>query len=929
MSLGKLLVVIGAKTSEFEQAMRNVNKQMRSAERDFKGLAQMGRRLESAGKKMAIGITLPFAAAGGAALKFAMDAVESENLFEVSMGNMATASREWSDQLSDALGLNEYELRRNVGTFNVMLDSMGMGEQASYDMAKGLTQLSYDMSSFYNLKPEEAFQKLQSGISGEIEPLKRLGIIVNDTTIKAYAYQNGIAKVGEELSEQQKVLARYGVIMDATSKAQGDMARTAESPANKLRVLTERAKELAVDLGTVLIPMFEKSVTVASKVVTWFSNLSEGQKKTIITVGMLVAAIGPALLILSQMARAVIALSAAKKVLAVSTIGQKLIPAISKLGKALTFLTANPVGIAIMAIAGLAAVGIYVYKNWDTLKVKLLAIWDVIAAGAENAGIKIGTTWNVVKLAVYKSVGGMLDAVAPLLKWLPGAVTRGFETMRIGIKTKVADAEANLQSLSERAENNEERMRAALEGVGAAFERTGGTVTDETAGMAYQSTGDITAMGTGLQGLQKKMKDTGDAAKNLRQEAEKALADATRTLDNFGRQALDALRARYQEEERIQVEALDKELDNQRRATAEKLKMYDEEYNAKLKLLDEESAAAVAAVQGQIDGINAQTDAEEKALREQEHQKQVAELQKRLDEAETAEEREKIQEDLAKVLASRERELLLESRRQQIEALREQIEAIRAQAEEKRAALKQDYEDKKKAEEDMLKATTDRLEEETKALKKHYEELTREEALQAEIREKMIEGQQDEIIALLDGYNKNWRDQGQSFGESLIEGLNSTKGTVEAAVADMLALVGRAQAAAAKLANTATTLVGQTHTVETGDTLGAIAAKYGTTVDSLARTNNIQNVNLIRPGQEIKIPGLAGGGRVVGAGLALVGEKGPELASFNAGAQVTPLPTNPAAPTSQTIIIQLDSRILAQKTIQHMPTILRMQGVPL
>ncbi len=112
------------------------------------------------------------------ALDMAMDAVESENLFEESMGGMADSAREWSKQLRKDLGLNEYEVRKNVATFNVMFDSMGISEDAAYDMATGMSQLAYDMASFYNLPTEEAFQKLQAGITGEAEPLKRLGILV-------------------------------------------------------------------------------------------------------------------------------------------------------------------------------------------------------------------------------------------------------------------------------------------------------------------------------------------------------------------------------------------------------------------------------------------------------------------------------------------------------------------------------------------------------------------------------------------------------------------------------------------------------------------------------------------------------------------------------------------------------------------------------
>ena len=101
----------------------------------------------------------------------AMDAVESENLFEVAMGSMAGDARKWSEETSKALGLNAYNVRKNVATYNSMLTSMGLTAQESLKISEGLTQLSYDMASFYNLKPEDAFEKLKSGISGEAEPL--------------------------------------------------------------------------------------------------------------------------------------------------------------------------------------------------------------------------------------------------------------------------------------------------------------------------------------------------------------------------------------------------------------------------------------------------------------------------------------------------------------------------------------------------------------------------------------------------------------------------------------------------------------------------------------------------------------------------------------------------------------------------------------
>jgi hypothetical protein len=187
-------------------------------------------------------------------VRYAMEAVESENLFAVSMGKSANDAAKWSKSLSASLGLNQYELRRNIGAFNVMFSSMDIGAQKALEMSKGLTQLAYDMASFYNLRPEEAFDKLRAGITGETEPLKRLGILVDEATTKTYAYASGLKKTGEALSQQDKVLARYGSIMKQTSDAQGDLARTMNSPANQLRVLKSRTEELQTTLGMAFLP---------------------------------------------------------------------------------------------------------------------------------------------------------------------------------------------------------------------------------------------------------------------------------------------------------------------------------------------------------------------------------------------------------------------------------------------------------------------------------------------------------------------------------------------------------------------------------------------------------------------------------------------------------------------------------------------------
>lgn len=387
-TIANLMVKIGADLT----SLNNGLKQTESS------LQQTASRMRAIGATMTVAVTAPIVAAGTAITKMAMDAQESENLFQVSMGNMADSARQWSEELRKQLGLNSYEIRRNVGIFNTMFTSMGLGEKASYDMSKGLTKLAYDMASFYNLNTEDAFIKLQAGISGETEPLKRLGILVDETTIKQWAMTNGLIKQGQELSQQQKVLARYGAIMDATAKAQGDLARTIDSPANKLRILKSNVQQTAVELGNNLLPIFAKTLDAINKAVTWFSKLDGSIKNAIMTIAGLAAVIGPVLLTFSALA-----------------------PAIAALG--------TPLGATIAGVGLLTAALIYLYNTNEDIRIQFNSVFNDIQNTMISVGNEMKTFWDqwgneitAVFNFVFKSATMQLEIALEQVKVLIRAV---------------------------------------------------------------------------------------------------------------------------------------------------------------------------------------------------------------------------------------------------------------------------------------------------------------------------------------------------------------------------------------------------------------------------------------------------------------------------------------------------------------------------
>lgn len=277
MTIEELEIKFRAETAGLKEQLGGINKQLGGLEA---GAEKTQNSFGGAFKKIggilagaAVGQKL--FAIGQEALAMANEAVESESLFEVSMEGMAASARAWSEDLSKSLGLNAVEVRKSVGILNTMFGSMGLSEQAAFDMSKSMTLLAQDMASFYNLDPTEAFQKLQAGITGEAEPLKRLGILIDENTISQYAMANGISATGKNMTQQQKVMARYGAIMEQTSKAQGDLARTLDSPVNQLRVLKARADEAKIALGTALQPALIAVLPVLTNLANGAANLAK------------------------------------------------------------------------------------------------------------------------------------------------------------------------------------------------------------------------------------------------------------------------------------------------------------------------------------------------------------------------------------------------------------------------------------------------------------------------------------------------------------------------------------------------------------------------------------------------------------------------------------------------------------------------------
>lgn len=209
------------------------------------------------------------------------DYQESLNLFTVSMGKYANEAKAYAEKVSELMGIDPAEWLKQQGTFMNLATGFGVAAEKAALMSKNLTQLGYDMASFFNMSIEDSMQKLQSAVAGELEPVRRVGYdlsqaalkkialdsdnyagsmenvanAMSDTAMSSFALSEGIKVSYNDMTQAEKSQLRYIALMKQITTVQGDMARTLETPANQLRILKAQINQAARSLGNIFIPM--------------------------------------------------------------------------------------------------------------------------------------------------------------------------------------------------------------------------------------------------------------------------------------------------------------------------------------------------------------------------------------------------------------------------------------------------------------------------------------------------------------------------------------------------------------------------------------------------------------------------------------------------------------------------------------------------
>lgn len=196
----------------------------------------------------------------GRAVRKASDYQEVLNLFSVAMGDYAEEAYDYAQTVSEAMGIDPAQWMENEGVFNTIITGFGVaGDKAAF-MSKNLTQLGYDLASFYNISFTDAMQKVQSGISGELEPMRRLGYDLSVARLEQERLNLSIDKSVSSMTQAEKSQLRYYAMLTQVTKVQGDMARTIDQPANMLRVMKAELEQVSRAIGNLFIPILTKAL---------------------------------------------------------------------------------------------------------------------------------------------------------------------------------------------------------------------------------------------------------------------------------------------------------------------------------------------------------------------------------------------------------------------------------------------------------------------------------------------------------------------------------------------------------------------------------------------------------------------------------------------------------------------------------------------
>jgi hypothetical protein len=437
-----ILVQIAADVSQLKAGLAQ-------AEASIKGMnstvvtANTGmQNMVASAKRMAGAMGVAFA--GTQIMQFGKDVImsassmnESVSKINVVFGQGAAEVLKFGESAAKSMGLSNQQAIEAAGTYGNLFQAFGIGQTQAQTMSTSLVQLAADLASFNNTSVDDALVALRSGLSGETEPLKRFGVALNETTLKAKAFEMGFGKIKGAMDPAIKAQVTYALVMEQTKLAQGDYARTASGTANTMKTLSAQFADAKVAIGDLVLPAFNALLTVTGAIIpiiqsmaTYFKENSDALK---IYAGIVAFAVGSFYAYKAALVAVTIAQQVWGIVLAVSR-GATLASIASTNGLAASILVlnaamrANPIGLIVTGLMVLGAAFVWAWKKSETFR------------GIVIKGVQIIVTG-------FSKLLGAIASVAGALGKLPGMGK--FKGISEGIKKAADETLAFSKNLSD------------------------------------------------------------------------------------------------------------------------------------------------------------------------------------------------------------------------------------------------------------------------------------------------------------------------------------------------------------------------------------------------------------------------------------------------------------------------------------------------
>lgn len=416
-------------TLDGDGAIKSMEKIEKTADKTSKKADELANKFKSVGTKMTVGLTVPITAFGTYAVKMASDLNEVQNVVDTTFENSSETINKFAKSAAEQFGISELSAKQFTGTMGAMLKSMGLGNKDITDMSIALSGLAGDMASFYNLDPEEAFEKLRAGISGETEPLKQLGINMSVVNLEAFAMSKGITKSYDSMTQAEQATLRYQYIMETTADAQGDYSKTADSTANKTRTTMLQFQTLSAELGQQLLPIVNDVLGALQSVIKWFNNLDDSGKRVVLILGGIALAIGPVATAIGTLIKVGSGIKSLVTIIKSWNVVTKLMTVAQ--GALNAVMNMNPISLIVIAIVALIAIIAVLWNKCEWFREGVMTVINAIWGAIQSVGSFImGVFQNV-----FNFVSGIFTNLWNVIQTVVNTIVSIFSTAWNTIKS--------------------------------------------------------------------------------------------------------------------------------------------------------------------------------------------------------------------------------------------------------------------------------------------------------------------------------------------------------------------------------------------------------------------------------------------------------------------------------------------------------------